>query len=120
MIEFPHDVIPCLPRSGYGVGRDPAVRSNPSYEGGSRNRLVNDAPSYQVNVTLDIDDAQYTAWQSFFTALNHGADWFLMDVDVGLGPQQHQVHLRSMYSADRDDRLRWKVSLPLEVRMINA
>lgn len=120
MISFPHDIIPCLPRENYSVGRDPAVTSQTVIAGPSRNRWVNDAPSYLVNATLDIDHAQYAAWQSFFAAINHGQDWFQMDVDVEGVRETRQCHLRAMYSAQLVAADHWKVTLPLEVRLIDA
>ena len=115
MMSFPQEDLVCPDWSGYSVGRASSFSRVNIHDGRPRYRLQDTAPTYSVSFVLDLTLSKFALWQSFWSSLRGGADWFEMDLAVRGGIEKCLCHATGPYNASFMRGNSWQVSVSLEV-----
>jgi len=111
----------CVTRDGYTQTAEQSATRMPALRGRPRYRLRDTRASYVVNITMEMSDAQFSYWQTFWASLRHGTDPFemtlMMDAVLVYNSidEVYTVQARGPWTSSLSPAGRWVVSLTVEV-----
>ena len=112
----------CVSKAGYSYILRPAMDRLPALRGRPRYRLKGLAPSFEVSVTVEMDNAQFSAWQAFWAGpVEKGAKPFVMRLTMDAAlifseqDEAYVVQATGPWNATRGPNDRWQVAITLEV-----
>lgn len=116
MILFPENTIGCPQRSAYSYSKNASLTVAQLIKGRPRYELRDLNAVYMVDVMFDLSAGQFNAFQTFWMSINHGTDWFQMNLTLDRPTATlMECHATGPFAARGTDHLRWQVTLNMEV-----
>lgn len=106
--------------SGYQGDSGVNIQRTEMDAGAARQRLrFGEAPD-ELSVSWKFKPAEMLIFKAFWkTDINHGTDWFLMDLHIGNGLQTYEVRIiGGQYQYQVLPGLNWQVNAKVELRTI--
>jgi len=117
-----NDLVGCVSPNGYGYRKASAMDRISVLRGRPRYRLRDTHPIYYANVTINMDETQFEAWQAEWAGpIDYGKNTFVMrlmmdDIDVwDEYDELYTVRATGPWSAVSDHADRYVVSMEVEV-----
>ena len=115
MIKYPGIILGCPLPTSYNLSKNPSTSALTLLRGRNRHRLEDLHAVWVVSLAFDMSQSQFNGWQTFWTSIGKGVEWFgmrlIMDVVTG---EDMACHATAPFNASMSSNGNWSVSLNIE------
>ena len=114
MFKYFPDIYGCIDRKTFRQKRNSALYSGSALKGRTRYTFKDEYPAYTFDCVINMTEAQFYGWQIFWSNLNMGADWFLIDLPLDNQTAEYNVHASGPFNAINVSPGYWDVTITLD------
>ena len=117
LVDYPTGLMPCILKASFAEEMlSPKIQTK-MYSGRVRHRLIYTKVPRIISVEWHFIAEDAALFESWFTdAINNGADWFMMPLNLPTGNASYQARFSGMYSGPKlIGRSEFRIKADLEI-----